>query len=166
MHPNITIEWHYNEAHQGKGPMDGIGGTLKNLVYRRVLSGDAVINTPPKFAEFSNQISSVNCLFLDKPEFIQEPEEVSTHANTVNIESSKFSRVRNGPHSFSNHFFKLSEDFEPFHIEKYGVQCGHSVSNINYESVSNNCYKRHILGEEWLKCPVCCLWYHEDCFYV
>ena len=59
--PDISIEWHYNKAHRGKGPMDWIGGTEKNLVYRRVLSGDIVINTPREFAEFANQISSVDC---------------------------------------------------------------------------------------------------------
>ena len=26
--------------------------------------------------------------------------------------------------------------------------------------------KMYVRGEEWLKCPVCCQWYHEDCFYV
>ena len=44
-----------------KGPMDRIGGTVKNLVYRRVLSGEVVINTPREFAEFANEISSVDC---------------------------------------------------------------------------------------------------------
>ena len=60
----------------------------------------------------------------------------------------KVSGVRNGPHSFSNYYFKLSEDLEPFYVEKYGVQCGHSVNNTNDESLCNNCYKRSILGEE------------------
>ena len=57
--------------------MDGIGGTVKNLVYCRVLSGDVVINTPREFAEFANQISNVDGQFHDKSEFIQEPQEVS-----------------------------------------------------------------------------------------
>ena len=61
IHPDITIEWHYNKVQHGKGPMDGIGGTVKNPVYRRVLSGDVVINTPREFAKFANQISSVVC---------------------------------------------------------------------------------------------------------
>ena len=39
-------------------------------------------------------------------------------------------------------FFKLSEDFDPFHAEKYCVQRGHSVNNINDESLCNNCFKR------------------------
>ena len=61
IHPDITIEWHYNEIHHGKDQMDGINGTVKNPVYRRVLSGDVVINTPREFAKFANQIRSVVC---------------------------------------------------------------------------------------------------------
>ena len=56
-----------------KGLIDRIGGTVKNLVYCWILSGDVVINTS---REFANQISSVDCLFLNKSEFILEPEEV------------------------------------------------------------------------------------------
>ena len=77
IHPDITIEWHYNKAQHRKCQMDGIGGMVKSLVYGRVLSGDVVINAPREFAEFADQISSIDCLFLDKSEFIQEPEEVS-----------------------------------------------------------------------------------------
>ena len=46
IHPDITIEWHHNKVHHWKGPMDGIGGTVKNLVYHRLLSGVVVINSP------------------------------------------------------------------------------------------------------------------------
>ena len=54
--------------------MDGIGGTIKNLVYRKVLSGDVVVDTPKKFAEFANEISNVDCLFLSKEQLLKEPE--------------------------------------------------------------------------------------------
>ena len=128
---------------------------------------DVVINTPWEFADFSNQISSVDCLFLNISEFIQEPEQVSKATPIPStLKVHKVSRAHNGPHSFSNYFFKLSEDLEPYHVEKYDVQSGHSVDNINDESLCNNCYKRYILREMWRKCPVCCQWYHEDCFYV
>ena len=30
---NKEISWFYNERHHGKGPMDGVGGTLKNAVF-------------------------------------------------------------------------------------------------------------------------------------
>ena len=72
----MSVEWHYNEAHHGKGPMDGIGSTIKNLIYRKVLPEDVVIDTPKKFAEFANKISSVDCLSLSKEQLLKEPEEV------------------------------------------------------------------------------------------
>lgn len=39
------MQWHFNEAHHGKGPMDGIGGTIKNVVYRNVKSGKILVNS-------------------------------------------------------------------------------------------------------------------------
>ena len=133
IYPDIAIDWHYKEANQGKRPMDVIGGTVRNLVYCRVLSGDVVINTFREFREFENQISSIDCLFLDKSEFIQELDEEVSKATPIpsTLKVHKFSHVRNGPHSFSDHFFKLSEDLESFQIEKYGVQCRHKLKLIN-----------------------------------
>ena len=32
--PNKSLTWSYNERHHGKGPMDGVGGTVKNVVFR------------------------------------------------------------------------------------------------------------------------------------
>ena len=116
--PDI-IDCHYNEAHHGKGLTGRIDVMVKNLVYHRVLSGDVVINTLREFVEFANQISSVDCLFLDKSEFIQEPEEISKATPILStLKFHKVSRVRNGPHSFSNYYFKLSEDLESFHVQK------------------------------------------------
>ena len=40
IYPEMNLEWHYNEAHHGKGPIDGIGGAVKNAVFRKVLSGE------------------------------------------------------------------------------------------------------------------------------
>ena len=39
-----SLSWYYNER-QGKGPMVGIGGTVKNVVFRKVKSGHATVNT-------------------------------------------------------------------------------------------------------------------------
>ena len=163
----IQIQWHYNEAHHGKGPMDGIGGTIKNLIFRRVLSEDVVINTPKEFATFADQISNIDCLFLEKDELLEEPEDV---ANASPIPSTlkvhKVIRVANRQNTFSNYFFYLSEDSEPFHTQKYGVQCGHEATDVDNDSICNHCRKEYIAGEEWLQCPICVQWYHEDCFYV
>ena len=34
----VTLSWHYNERHHGKGPKYGVRGTLKNRVFRDVMS--------------------------------------------------------------------------------------------------------------------------------
>ena len=82
-------------------PRERLDGTVNNLFSRRDLSGDAVINTPREFAEFSNQISSVDFLFLDKSEFIQEPEEVSKATPIPStLKVHKVSCVRSFPSTF------------------------------------------------------------------
>ena len=48
----IKLSWLYNERYYGKGPMNGIGGTLKNAVYRDVKPGKAIINDTKEFAEY------------------------------------------------------------------------------------------------------------------
>ena len=155
----IYIEWHYNEAHHGKVPMDGIGGTVKNLVYRMVFSGDVVINTPKEFADFANGITNIDCLYLENAELVTEPEYVTKSfpiPSTLKIHKVK--RVADGINTFSNHFFYLIEDLEPFHIENYGVQCGHRFNEVKDENFCQQCHQQYNLGEEWLKCPLCCQW--------
>lgn len=46
---DLQLDWHYNEAHHGKGHVDGICGTIKNLVQRKVMSNAVVINSPGDF---------------------------------------------------------------------------------------------------------------------
>ena len=59
---DVDIVCHYLEAHHGKDPMDGIGGNITNMVFKKVLSGTTVINTPKEFAEFANTVSTISCL--------------------------------------------------------------------------------------------------------
>ena len=49
--PELLLEWNYNEAHHSKGPIDGIGGTITNAVFRQVKSGKVVINSPIEFCD-------------------------------------------------------------------------------------------------------------------
>ena len=49
MHPEMNLEWHYNEAHHGKGHMDRIEGAVKNAVFRKVLSGEVKVSNPKEF---------------------------------------------------------------------------------------------------------------------
>ena len=57
--PEICLEWHYDEADHGKEATDGIGGTVKNTVFRKVFSGKVVIGSPEEFAQY-DQICQVD----------------------------------------------------------------------------------------------------------
>ena len=71
--------WYYNERHHGKGPMDGIGGTVKNLVFRHVTSGKVIRNTPEEFAHYADKVcEGVNPLYLPKEEILEEPGDTET----------------------------------------------------------------------------------------
>ena len=52
----IDLEWQYIEAHHGKGPMDGVGGTVKTLVFRAVKSGKISVRDPEEFVKDVNDI--------------------------------------------------------------------------------------------------------------
>ena len=41
--PDYTIHWCYNDRHHGKGPMDGVGATVKNMIFQHVKSKKYVI---------------------------------------------------------------------------------------------------------------------------
>ena len=60
-----TIFWYYNERHHGKGPMDGVGGTINHRVFRDVKSGKVAIKNAEHFAEYSDTIlSGITSLYM------------------------------------------------------------------------------------------------------
>ncbi|XP_066932919.1 glutamic acid-rich protein-like [Clytia hemisphaerica] len=62
--PDLDLEWHFNEAHHGKGPMDGIGGTIKNVVYRKVKTNKVIVNSAKEFQEAASKfVPSITSLF-------------------------------------------------------------------------------------------------------
>ena len=54
--------------------MDDIGGSIENLVFRRVRSGQIVINSPSEFVSFADEIcSTVDSLYLREYKVMVEP---------------------------------------------------------------------------------------------
>ena len=59
--------------------MDGIGGTLKNTVYRDVKSGKTIINDAKEFAEYAPKtIKGISTLYMSSDDLIVEKEEIKT----------------------------------------------------------------------------------------
>ena len=71
---NKSLTWCYNERHHGKGPMDGVGGTVKNVVFRKAKSAQILIYSPREFCEAVNTfVSSILAVHLPESETIIEP---------------------------------------------------------------------------------------------
>ena len=152
-----------------KEPMDGIGGTVKNAVFCKVLSGEVVIGSPEGLARYANQICQVDSLYLptaeipDKPEDVQYsssmPDTLKTHRVVCGFSKNKIPYQK---------FYYMSTDPEPPYTQWYGPECGH-VENGQDENTCAFCLKSYNAVDndvEWIKCPICENWFHEQWFFV
>ena len=57
-----------------KGPMDGIGRTVKNVILRKVKSGQLLVHSPLEFSEAVTKfVPSIHSVYLPENENIVEP---------------------------------------------------------------------------------------------
>ena len=57
----------YSEGHLGKVPIDDVGRTIKNIVFRKVNSGQIVVHTPKEFSDAAMEfVSSIITVYLPK----------------------------------------------------------------------------------------------------
>ena len=71
-----NLKWHYMEPHHGNGPMDCVGGTIKNQVYKEVPSGRLVIDIPQEFEMAAQTLVPAITIYLLESEMFQEPNEI------------------------------------------------------------------------------------------
>ena len=153
---SYDICWYYNERHHGKGPIDDIGGTVKNLVFRHFKPGKVVINTPEEFAHYADKFcEGVNSLYLPKRKFWRNQVIQRQH-----LELKKQPGVR---------MIILTSDENPILKQHYRKAtdpeiCGHNDGAVN-DIMCAHCFEIYVNdGSEWLKCPLCRQWFHERCF--
>ena len=71
---SVQLKWHYNEDHQGKGPMNGVGVAIKRVVFGLMKSNKITINTADEFAtETSKTLPSSQSISLSQDDEIIEP---------------------------------------------------------------------------------------------
>lgn len=164
-----NLQWFYNERHHGKGPMDGIGSTVKNDVFRKVKSGQAVVYTPEEFAIAEKFVPKIRSIYLPESENIKEPNSIE-RSKKIN-ETLKIHKLEPKVDSSNNMFFSfynIADDEKPFHVQWYGeenvVVCGHETRSED-DNCCSNCNQLYINCKDWIKCPVCNGWFHERCFY-
>ena len=77
MKKQFIVEWCYNERHQGKGAMDGVGRAIKNKVYQNVKSRKIHIKGAKSFAEYADiTIRNIKLLYLPLDNVLQEPNKI------------------------------------------------------------------------------------------
>ena len=74
---NKSLHWFYNEGQHCKVPMDDVGETVKNVIFRKVKSDQIVVHTPKEFSDAAMKfVSSIITVYLPKSDEIVEPESI------------------------------------------------------------------------------------------
>ena len=171
---SVKLCWYYNERHHGKGPMDGVGGTIKNLVYRDVMSNKCMIRNAEEFSDHVNKIATgITAIHLPKDELLTEPEDIGDSPKiTETLSIHKLIRGFNEDNVCFIKFFKLANEVKPFHTQFYRKDgdpevCGHEDLPLVFDvdQTCGFCKGKYEDKVEWLQCPICEQWFHETCFF-
>ena len=167
------VTWCYNERHHRKGPMDGIGGTIKNNVFQDVKSGKTQITDAESFAKYAdNTINGIKSLYLPECDVFEEPDDIEDAPKIAGtLEVHKIVREFNDDNVCKLKFFKLATDEKPFYQQWYRRPgdpevCDHPVLSLMHDpdNTCASCRKPYLAKEDWLECKVCKQWFHERCF--
>ena len=74
MDRTFNLRWYYNKRHDDKEPMDGVGGIIKNRVYRDVMPNKCVIKSAEEFA--SKVVIGITPLYLPEVDLLTEPDDI------------------------------------------------------------------------------------------
>ena len=165
---NVQLEWHYMEAHHGKGPMDGVGDTIKNKVFKEVKNNRLKVKSPQEFAVAAqNLVPSIETTYMSLQEMLEEPADIEASPKIPDtLQIHKLKRKFNQRGVAYIEFSKLSID-EPYFTQYYQAVCGHKEHISIDENTCGQCLVKYCDSEanDWLKCPICNVWFHEACFH-
>ena len=116
---NKSLCWFYIERHHGKVPMDDVGRTTKNVIYRKVKSGQIAVDTPKEFSHAAMKfVPSIITESFPRSDEIVEPESIhqaSCISETLSIH--KFVRQIDDREDCNEEFFKTVVDQEAFQAQ-------------------------------------------------
>ena len=155
----------YNEKHHGKGPMDGIGGCVKNKLFREVKCHKITISTPREFATAATRlVTGVHTIYMPISEVMVEPLDVDQapyHPNMAILQVHMAKRVTTEAGFSCLKLFRIASDKDSFFNQWYGGDgdnepCGHfdllvpTLRTKNVDAVSrvklerNGCSVLHV----------------------
>ena len=115
------MTWRYNERHHGKGPMDGVGETIKNEVFRDFKSGKTQITDAESVAKYAdNTINGIKSLYLPECDVFEEPDDIGDAPKIAGtLEVHYIVREFNDDNKCKLKFFKLATYEKPFYQQWY-----------------------------------------------
>ena len=172
----VEVNWYYNEEHHGKGPMDGIGGTMKNKVYRDAMSNKCLIKNAKDFAEYANKtINGIASIYVPINELLTEPDNIENAPKipeTLSIH--KVTRSSNEDNICFIDFFCVANDDDLFFTQLYWKDddpevCGHEDLPLLFDvdQTCAFCNAKYVASkekEDWLQCKLCEQWFHQSYF--
>ena len=159
------IVWYYNERHHGKGPMDGVGGTIKHRVFRDVKSGKVSITNAEHFSAHADAIlNSIKSLHIPTDEVLEEPEDIEKSSPRIDgtLEVHKIACSFSTDGVCKLELFKTVVNEQPFHVQYYKKDGDPHVSGhpelplcYNPDQTSAECHGIYAKDQEWLECNLC-----------
>ena len=151
--------------------MDGVGGTVKNVVFRKVKSGFLTIDSPFEFYQaVKNYVPAIKCVYVSNEDVFEEPENMEQESIPIR-ETLKIHKIERSEMKglYGLKFFYLAEDEKPFFTQWYAngkdvLVCGHDGEVGTKHCAA--CSVEYDKAEEWMQCPgLCEQWLHKQCFY-
>ena len=89
----VELTWNYNEKSHGEGHMDGVGRTLKKIIFRKVKSRFVMIDSPFEFHQVILKfVSSIKSVYLPHSDVLNEAEDIEQESKKI-LESLKIHHV-------------------------------------------------------------------------
>ena len=136
--------------------MDGVGGTVKNMIFKKVKSGHVLINTTKDFAKAAMRfVPNISTVYLPRKNIMEERTDTADAPaikGTLKIHMLK-RKIVNGVPGID--FFELVSDSTPFHTQWYksesgGVQRGHDIDYAD-DTHCGRCRRLYTPADDWLK---------------
>ena len=151
----LEVNWYYSERHHGKGPMDGIGGTIKNKVFRDVMSNKCLIKNAKDFAEYANKtINGITSIYIPINGLLTEPDNIDNASKipeTLSIH--KVTRSFNEDNICVIDFFRVANDDDPFFTYRKDDDpevCGHEDLPLLFDvdQICAFCKAKYVASKE------------------
>ena len=142
--------------------MDGVGGTVKNIIFRKVKSGFVTIDSPFEFRQaILKFFPSIRSVFLIDTDALNEPENIKQESKKIQ-ETFKVHHVERSEVKGVNglKFFYLDEDEQPFCTQWHSngkdvVICGHEIADVDGNHCALCLEEYQQRKEEWISVRDC-----------